>query len=82
MIWYLMKFFEREDWTDQFIAGHLYLNTLGYFKGMESVSSSDRGDPTEAVSMWIQPHVVVITLQVPALGLKTAITAKDLAAPI
>ncbi len=82
MIWYLMKFFEREDWADQFMAGHLYLNTLGYFKGMESASTTDRGDPTEAVSMWLQPNDVVMTLRVPALGLRTVITEKDLAAPI
>ena len=46
MIWYFIKFFEREEWADQFVAGHLYLNTLGFFKGMESGGNADRGDPT------------------------------------
>jgi hypothetical protein len=82
MIWYCIKFFEREEWADQFMAGHLYLNTLGYFKGMESGDSADRGDPTEAVAMWLQPHDVTMTLKVPDLQLETTITAKDLAAPI
>ena len=82
MIWYFIKFFEREEWADQFMAGHLYLNTLGYFKGMESGGGADRGDPMEAVAMWLQPHDVIITLRVPDLQLETTITAKDLAAPI
>lgn len=82
MIWYFIKFFEREEWADQFMAGHLYLNTLGYFKKMESAGSADRGDSTEAVAMWLQPHDVVMTLKVPKLQLETTITAKDLAAPV
>jgi hypothetical protein len=82
MIWYFIKFFEREEWADQFMAGHLYLNTLGYFKKMESGGSADRGDPTEAVAMWLQPYDVTMTIKVPDLQLETTITAKDLAAPI
>jgi hypothetical protein len=82
MIWYFIKFFECEEWADQFMAGHLYLNTLGYFKQMESAGSADRGDPAEAVAMWLQPHDVIITIKVPDLQLETTITAKDLAAPV
>lgn len=82
MIWYFIKFFEREEWADQFMVGHLYLNTLGYFKGIESAGSADRGDPTEGVAMWLQPHDVIMTLKVPNLQLETTITAKDLAGPI
>lgn len=43
MIWYFIKFFECEKWADQFMAGHLYLNTLGYFKKIEPAGSADRG---------------------------------------
>ncbi len=82
MICYFIKFFEHEDWADQFLAGRLYLNTLGYFKGLESTATAERGDPTEAVSLWLQPQDVVMTLKVPALKLETVITAKDLARPV
>jgi len=82
MICYFIKFFEREEWADQFLSGHLYLNTLGYFKGLESAATADRGDPTEAVSIWLQPHDVVMTLRVPVLHLETVITEKDLAKQI
>ena len=82
MIWYFIKFFEREEWADQFMDGLLYLNTLRGFKHMESLGSADRGDPREAVSIWLQPNDVLMTLKVPALRLETVITAKDLAAPI
>ncbi len=82
MICYFIKFFEREEWADQFLAGHLYLNTLGYFKGLESAATADRGDPTEAVSIWLQPRDVTMTLRVPRLNLETVITEKDLAKQI
>ncbi len=67
MIWYFIKFVECEEWADQLMAGHLYLNTLGYFKEMESGGNADRGDPTEATTMWLQPYDVIMTLKVPAL---------------
>ena len=82
MICYFIKFLEREELAEQFLAGHLYLNTLGYFKGLESGATADRGDPTEAVSIWLQPHDVVMALKVAALKIETVITAKDLAKPV
>lgn len=82
MICCFIKFFESEEWADQFLAGRLYLNTLGYFKGLESAATADRGDPTEAVSIWLQPHDVVMTLRIPPLNVETVITEKDLAKPV
>ena len=81
-IWYFIKFFEQEEWANQFLAGDLYLNTLHYFKTQESSDTADRGDPTEATSLWLQPRDTIMTLRVPKLNLQTVITEKDLAAPI
>lgn len=80
--WYFVKFFEQEKWADQFLAGDLYLNTINYFKTLESRQTADRGDSTEATFLWVQPKDATIKLQVPKLNLQTVITEKDLAAPI
>lgn len=50
---FFIRFFSREEYADNFIKGHLYLNTLRYFKGVEQ--SDGRGDPHEGVSHWFQP---------------------------
>jgi hypothetical protein len=78
-----IRFFEEERFADQFLAGSLYLNTLAYFKGCESENSERNGrfDPTEAVSMWCQPHDVVIKLEVPTLQ-SVEISKDDLAGPV
>jgi hypothetical protein len=81
-IYLFIKFFKEERYADQFMAGELYLNTLSYFKEVENEPVDDaRFDSTEAVSMWWQPHDVIITLNVPGVG-ETEITSKDLAAPV
>jgi hypothetical protein len=82
MIWYFIKFFAKESYADQFMAGRLHLNTLGYFKQMESEDSPGRMDSTEAVSMWWQPHDIVMKLSVPKIGLEIEIKKEDLAAPV
>jgi hypothetical protein len=81
-LWYFIKFFEQERWADQFLAGDLYLNTIHYFKTLESSDTADRRDPTEATFLWVQPKDATIKLQVPKLNLKAVITGKDLAAPL
>src|SRR5689334_10920673 len=81
MIWYLIKFFEEERYADQFMAGRLYLNTLAYFRKVESKDSDGRMDSTEAIAMWCQPDDFVMKLNVPGIG-ETEITKKDLAAPV
>jgi hypothetical protein len=73
-----VKFFTEEDHADCFLAGNLYLNTLGYFKKKEAEECSDgRSDPTEGVAMWWQPDNLSIKF---ASGIE--ITGKDLAAPV
>lgn len=81
VIWYFVKFLQEENHADQFMAGRLYLNTLAYFKQMESEDSDGRMDPTEAVAMWWQPDDLVMKLTVPAIG-DVEITKADLAGPV
>jgi hypothetical protein len=81
-IYLLIKFFEKERYADQFMAGELYLNTLSYFKEIEKKCADDaRSDSTEAVSMWWQPDDVSMKLHAPGVG-EIEITSKDLAAPV
>jgi hypothetical protein len=80
-VWRFIKFFEKEEYADAFIAGSLYLNSLGYFKGLEGESDNGRADPTEALWAWLQPYDVDMTLSFPGHG-QVRITEKDLAAPI
>jgi len=80
VIWHFIKFFEQESYADAFMAGSLYLNTLAYFKRVESATDG-RMDSTEAVAMWLQPDDLVIRLNVPGIG-NTKITKKDLAGPV
>lgn len=77
---FLIKFFDKEAYADQFMAGSLYLNRLSYFKKLEAATDG-RPDSTEAVAMWWQPDDLVIDLDVPGVG-KTKITKADLAAPV
>jgi hypothetical protein len=81
MIWCFIKFFQREEYADAFVSGSLYLNTLKYFKDLESASGDGRADPTEAVSMWLQPHDVEMTITAPGFE-DIRIDKTDLAAPV
>lgn len=53
-IMYLIKFFKREEYADQFINGLLYLNTLSYFQKLEQAEIDGRSDENEAVAVWLQ----------------------------
>lgn len=81
VIWHFIKFFEKESYADQFMTGGLYLNTLAYFKEMESASCDGRMDSTEAVAMWWQPDDFVMNLRVSGIG-DTEITKNDLVGPV
>ncbi len=76
-----IKFFAEERYADRFLAGELYLNTLGYFKKIENEALRDgRFDSSEGVSMWFQPEGTIIKLNAPGID-PVEITSKDLAAP-
>jgi len=78
---FFIKFFQEEKFADQFVAGELYLNTLAYFKSIESESDDGRLDSTEAIAHWWQPDDILIKLNMPGIG-ETEISKKDLAAPV
>jgi hypothetical protein len=83
-IWYFIKFFEKEEWADQFINGTLYLNRLLHFRAIENSSTDGidgRVDKTEAVAMWWQPHDLIMELKIPGVG-EVTITKDDLAEPV
>ncbi|MBB5374534.1 hypothetical protein [Acidocella aromatica] len=80
-IWYLIKFFTEERYADQFMAGELYLNTLDYFRQVESADSDGRADLTEGIAMWWQPHDLVMKINFPGMG-EVEITKNDLAGPV
>jgi hypothetical protein len=80
-IWIFVRFFQKEEWADDFIKGRIYLNRLSYFKKIEALYEDDeRPDTNEAVAMWWQPHGLHMTVSNPVFG-NVAITEKDLAAP-
>jgi hypothetical protein len=74
-----IKFFAEERYADQLLAGELYLNTLAYFRKIETVEDG-RFDTHEAVSMWLQPEDIIMKLNAPGFD-EILITGKDLAAP-
>jgi hypothetical protein len=55
-ILYLVKFFDKEEYADQFVRGRLRLNRLGYYKRMERSREDGRGDYAEAPAAWWQKH--------------------------
>lgn len=52
-IYCFLKIFEKEDYAREFVAGKLFLNTLGYFRGIDNAEDG-RGDPYEALIGWHQ----------------------------
>jgi hypothetical protein len=73
----LVKFFSQESHADQFIAGDLRLNRLGYFKKLEG--SDGRPDRYEAIAAWYQPHNLSIEFSLfPQLNIR----GEDLAGPV
>ena len=53
-ILHLVKFFEKEEFADQFLQGKLYLNKLRNFKNLEQTEADGRPDANEAVAIWLQ----------------------------
>lgn len=81
-IYLLVKFFEKEEYTDSFLNGNLYCNTLQYFNDLEQTSDG-RGDPYEGVSAVLQPEGKIFKLTSPDGNFKEiVITEKDFSGPI
>jgi hypothetical protein len=72
----LLKLGQREH-MEQFRKGLLYMNTLKYFRDLESDPA--RADRYEGVTHIFQPKDIIITLSAPGFG-EIEIDSKDLAA--
>lgn len=53
-ILFLVKFFEKEEYADQFMLGRLRLNRFRYYKRLEETCGHGRGDYAEAPAAWWQ----------------------------
>ena len=60
-IYFYIKFFNQREYADEFLAGHLYLNPLRFFKTVEAAGDG-RKDGYEASSHWYQPTDVRIKI--------------------
>ncbi|MFT9359638.1 hypothetical protein [Acetobacter okinawensis] len=77
---YFIRFFSEEKYADDFVKGNLYLNTLGYFKGIEQADG--RGDPYEGVSHWIQPKDIGLFKLEASNGMNIEMSGSNFSAPL
>ncbi|MGA4664416.1 hypothetical protein ACK6SE_03330 [Enterobacter ludwigii] len=75
----LFKVFSREDYKEGFLDGHLYMNTIDYFRKYEEELDGNIADKFEALTGWFQPHDVILTLEVN--GEKLTLNPDDMAGP-
>jgi len=78
---YFVKFFKEKDHANQFIEGNLYLNRISFFKknGYEDEDNDGRPDRHEAISSWLQPNGLSLTVEsFPELSL----SEKDFLGPV
>jgi hypothetical protein len=76
-IYFFLKFCEKARYADDFIAGRLWMNPLGYFRALEDVASDGRGDEHEGLVGWYQPSRLGIIQVGPV-----TIPPTDLAGPV
>src|SRR5262245_4101784 len=74
MILFYVKFFEKLQYAEDFLAGRLWMNDLGFFKRLEDASG--RADRFEAPSSWYQPEQVEMRFG------DLCIPSADLAGPV
>ena len=61
-IMFLVKFFERREYANDFLSGRLYANRLSYFKNIEGAGDTNRGDKYEGTVVWGQPGRIQIKI--------------------
>ena len=76
MAWnfFLVKFFEKEQYATDFIRGRLYCNRVSWFKSLEAEENSGRADNSEGVVGLFSPEDTSVIIDGQNLS-------KDLAAP-
>ena len=56
----LFKFFSREEFRDDFLKGHLYFNSLNYFRKAEASDVFVQNDPYECCKIF-QPNSIKVS---------------------
>jgi hypothetical protein len=69
----LFKFFSREGYRDDFLKGHLYFNSLNYFRKVEASDVFGQNDPYECCKIF-QPNSIKVFFG--------QLELKDLAGPV
>lgn len=59
---FYVKFFGKEKYREEFLAGHLRMNTLGYFRRYEDSQAGNIGDPHEAPLCVLQPSLFTMSI--------------------
>lgn len=75
----LFKVFSKEEYKDGFLDGYLFMNTIDYFRKYEEELDCNVADRFEALTGWLHPHDVILTLEVN--GEKYTLNPEDMAAP-
>lgn len=75
-----VRFFKEEAHRDMFLRGELYMNRLKCFKDYEENAEGNVGDKHEAVTHWLQPSEVVVSIGDPDTG--EMIEIEGISAPI
>lgn len=61
-IFYLVKIFDRKEYSEQFIKGTLFANRISFFQEIEESQTSNRADKNEGIVSWHQPDQVTLKL--------------------
>ena len=54
-IFAFIKFYERKEYANQFVAGQIFCNRVSYYKDNSSNDLDRRSDTDEGTSLWLQP---------------------------
>jgi hypothetical protein len=58
-ILFFLKFCERREYAEDFLRGHLYLNSVDFFKKLEGANNDGRADRDESPLLWVSPKRLV-----------------------
>lgn len=77
-----IKVCAQEVFRERFLDGHLYMNSLGYFRRYEEGASANIADQHEGTSMLLQPGQFTMTISGDGIpGGQFTFPAEDLAGP-
>lgn len=78
-----IKVCTEEVFRERFLDGHLYMNSLGYFRRYEEGATANIADRHEGTSMLLQPGQFTMTINSDGIpGGQFTIPAEDLAGPV